>query len=56
MSKIITSDDVFNHIIEVRERNENLNFKRELIFKEKPKWDIADGKDHEGLTPTTLIV
>ena len=37
LSKIITSDDVFNHIIEVRERNENLNFKRELIFNEKAK-------------------
>jgi predicted ATPase len=34
-SRIITSDDVFNHIIEVRERNENLDFKRRLIFKEK---------------------
>ena len=28
VSRIITSDDVFNHIINVRERNENLSFKR----------------------------
>ncbi len=28
VSRIITSDDVFNHIINVRERNENLCFKR----------------------------
>lgn len=32
VSRIITSDDVFKHIIEVRERNDNLDFKRELIF------------------------
>ena len=30
VSRIITSDDVFNHIINVRERNENLSFKREV--------------------------
>lgn len=30
VSRIITSDDVFNHIISVRERNENLRFKREV--------------------------
>ena len=35
VSKIITSDDVFNHIIEVRKRNENLDFKRRVIFDEK---------------------
>lgn len=35
ISKIITSDDVFNHMIDVRRRNENLDFKRELIFEEK---------------------
>ena len=28
VSRIITSDDVFNHIINIRERNENLSFKR----------------------------
>ena len=28
VSRIITSDDVFNHIINVRERNEKLSFKR----------------------------
>lgn len=35
VSRIITSDDVFNHIIEVRRKNDNLSFKRELIFEEK---------------------
>lgn len=34
-SRIITSDDVFNHILSVRKRNEALNFKREIIFEEK---------------------
>lgn len=35
VSRIITSDDVFNHIIDVRRKNENLSFKRDLIFEEK---------------------
>ena len=35
VSRIITSDDVFKHIISVRERNEKISFKRELIFDEK---------------------
>ena len=35
VSKIITSDDVFKHIIEVRERNDNVSFKRGLIFEER---------------------
>lgn len=35
VSKIITSDDVFNNIIEVRKRNENLIFKRNLIFEDR---------------------
>lgn len=48
MSKIITSDDVFNHIIEVRERNENLNFKRELIFKEKAKMGYSGWQGPRG--------
>lgn len=34
-SKIITSDDVFNHILNVRKNNENLAFKRQLIFDQK---------------------
>lgn len=33
-SKIITSDDVFNHIIDVRMKNENIDFKRNIIFEE----------------------
>lgn len=35
VSRIITSDDVFNHIIDVRRKNENLSFKRDLIFEDK---------------------
>lgn len=35
VSKIITSDDVFNHILKVRDRNENLSFKRDVIFRRK---------------------
>lgn len=35
VSRIITSDDVFKHIITVRERNERISFKRELIMEEK---------------------
>lgn len=48
MSKIITSDDVFNHIIEVREKNENLNFKRELIFKEKAQMGYSGWQGPRG--------
>lgn len=39
VSRIITSDDVFNSIIDVRERNENLDFKRRAIFHEKTEYD-----------------
>lgn len=35
VSRIITSDDVFNHIIGVRQKNDNVSFKRGLIFEEK---------------------
>lgn len=35
VSRIITSDDVFSHIMDVRLKNENLSSKRELIFEEK---------------------
>lgn len=37
VSRIITNDDVFNHIIGVRERNENLSFKREVAFNDIDK-------------------
>ena len=42
-SKIITSDDVFNHIIDVRQKNENLSFKRDLIFEEKTNMNRYGG-------------
>lgn len=35
VSRIITSDDVFNHILKVRKRNEDLDFRRQLIFDNK---------------------
>ena len=35
ISRIITSDDVFKHILEVREKNEKISYKRGLIFEEK---------------------
>ena len=31
VSRIITSDDVFNHILEVRKKNDEINFKRDVI-------------------------
>ena len=31
ISRIITSDDVFNHILEVRKKNDEINFKRDVI-------------------------
>lgn len=34
-SRIIASDDVFKHIIEVRDKNEKISFKRGVIFEEK---------------------
>lgn len=44
VSRIITSDDVFNHIISVRERNENLSFKRDVTERNisdirRAKWE-----------------
>lgn len=43
VSRIITSDDVFGHIIDVRQKNKNLNFKRNLIFEEKTKMNAYGG-------------
>ncbi len=40
VSRFISSDDVFNHIIEVRERNANLSFKRDVVSR-----NIADIKN-----------
>lgn len=34
-SRIIVSDDVFKHIIEVRDKNDKISFKRGVIFEEK---------------------
>lgn len=34
-SRIITSDDVFDHILDVRTRNENIDFKRKVILERR---------------------
>ena len=52
VSRIITSDDVFKTIIAVRERTENVSFKRDLIFREKANmawngWQGPRGFDAE---------
>ena len=39
ISRIITSDDVFNNIIKLRARNDNLDFKRQIIFDEKAEFN-----------------
>ena len=39
VSRIITSDDVFNSIIKVRERNDRIDLKREIIFDEKSEFN-----------------
>ena len=38
VSRIITSDDVFDNLIKVRHRNENIDFKRQIIFDEKSEF------------------
>ncbi len=47
-SRIISSDDVFNSIIRVRKKNENLDFKRELIFNERHEYDDVVTKNPTG--------
>ncbi|MBQ0063506.1 MAG: AAA family ATPase [Prevotella sp.] len=47
VSRIITSDDVFNYIIDVRRKNENLSFKRDIIFEEKSKMNSFGGNYDE---------
>lgn len=37
VSRIITSDDVFNHILNVRERNTRIDFKREVLLQQRGK-------------------
>ena len=39
VSRIITSDDVFKYILGVREKNERISFKREILFNEKREMD-----------------
>lgn len=38
VSRIITSDDVFNHILKVREKNENVDFKRGVIMEQRNRY------------------
>lgn len=39
VSRIITSDDVFNHIIDVRRKNEDISVRRSVIFEEKERFN-----------------
>lgn len=38
VSRIITSDDVFNHILEVRDKNDNIDFKRNVILEQRRQY------------------
>jgi len=38
VSRIITSDDVFNHILKVREKNENVDFRRNVIMEQRNRY------------------
>lgn len=38
VSRIITSDDVFNHILKVRGRNEDIDFKRNVILEQRMQY------------------
>lgn len=38
LSRIITSDDVFNHILSLRKRNEDIDFKRDVIRKQRAEY------------------
>lgn len=42
MSRIITSDDVFNHILDVRERNTRIDFKREVLLQQRRRQLSSD--------------
>lgn len=37
-SRIITSDDVFNHILDVRQKNDDLEFKRNVILRKRAEY------------------
>lgn len=54
VSKIITSDDVFSHIIDVRERNEGQAFKRDLVFDHKMLHGA--GNDYDGYRPREIHI
>ena len=38
VSRIITSDDVFNHILSLRKRNEDVDFKRDVIRQQRAEY------------------
>lgn len=38
ISRIITSDDVFNHILDVRQKNDDLEFKRNVILRKRAEY------------------
>lgn len=45
-SRIITSDDVFNHILNVRERNSRIDFKREVLLQQRSQQILAEMPRH----------
>ena len=44
VSKFITSDDVFSHLLEVRERNDNLDFKRKIWMENRGNYMMNPGR------------
>lgn len=44
VSKFITSDDVFSHLLDVREKNDNLDFKRKIWLENRREYIINPGQ------------
>lgn len=44
LSRFITSDDVFSHLLEARERNERLDFKRRIWLENRREYRINPGQ------------
>ena len=44
VSKFITSDDVFAHLLDVRQRNENLDFKRKVWMQNRGEFTMHSGQ------------
>ena len=44
LSRFITSDDVFAHLLEVRQRNDNLDFKRKVWLENRAEYTMNPGQ------------